>query len=327
MKVVGQETVSVMKQSASAWAPASLSNLGPGFDILGIAIDAWGDKIEAVLTDRPGISISYAANSAWTGTTDPAQNTAGVAASKTLEVLDYGGGVEIIISKNIAPGSGVGSSASSAVAAAWAVNAIFGLPLTKKDLVDAVLDGETIASGSKHGDNVIPSLFGGSVIVSASDPSQYRHIHVKDDLYITIILPAVQILTRAARAMLPETVTFSRAIRHASSLAMLVDALKDGDWRAFGRFIMEDEIIEPVRGKLLSCFDSIREAALTAGAYGCALSGSGPAMFAVSENENVAESIRKAMFEACDAAGIESTSIVTTPDNKGVREWDQPEIA
>jgi homoserine kinase len=327
LKVVGRDSISVIKQRAAAWAPASISNLGPGFDVLGMAVDAWGDKIEAVLCNRPGVSISYAADSAWTGTTDPIQNTAGVSASKTLQVLGYEDGVEIIIHKNIAPGSGVGSSASSAVAAAWAVNALFGLPLSKQELVDAVLAGETVASGSVHGDNVIPSLFGGTVIVSAADPSVYRRIRVNDDLFISIILPSVQILTRAARAMLPENVPFQNAIRHASSLALLIDALKDGDWAAFGRHIMEDELVEPVRGQLLSCFEDVRGAALSAGAHGCALSGSGPAMFAVSESPDVAETVRSAMSSACEAGGIDATSIVTTANNEGVREWELPEIA
>lgn len=327
MKSIGRETVSPVNDRAAAWAPASLSNLGPGFDVLGVAIDTWGDRVEAVLTDRPGVSISYAADSVWKGISEPHQNTAGVAAMRTLYALAYEGGIELIISKNIAPGSGVGSSASSAVASAWAVNLLFGRPLTKEDLISAVLAGESVASGSEHGDNVIPSLVGGTVIVSSSHPSNYRRIRLDESLSFSIVLPSVQILTRAAREMLPENVAFIEAVRHSSSLAMLIDALKDGDWRAVGQHIMEDRLIEPLRGRLLSCYNEIKKAALEAGAYGCALSGSGPAMFAISEDSVAADEILRAMIAASEKAGIEASGIVTSPDNEGVREWVIPQIA
>lgn len=327
MKVLGSEPVSVKTDRAAAWAPASLSNLGPGFDVLGIAFDAWGDRVEAVLTDKPGLIISYSTESVWKGVCEPHLNTAGVAASRILDILDYQGGIELIIKKNIAPGSGVGSSASSAVAAAWAINLLFDKPLEKKDLVRAVLAGESIASGSEHGDNVISSLLGGMVIVSSSDPSSYRRIRIDESLTISIVLPSVQILTRAARALLPEMVPFSEAVRHSSSLAMLIDALKDGDWRAVGKHIMQDRMVEPLRGRLLSCYDAIKRAALDAGAYGCALSGSGPAMFAISEDSEESDEILSAMIRACENAGIEATGTVTIPDNDGVREWMTPDIA
>ena len=327
MKVVGRDPVPELRDKAAAWAPASLSNLGPGFDVLGIAVNAWGDRIEAIRTEGSGIVIGYAGDSIWTGVTDPGQNTAGVAADRTLKALGRNGGVELIIHKNISPGSGVGSSAASAVAAAWAVNLLFGTQLSKEQLIQAVLEGEAVASGAMHGDNAIPALFGGTAIVSASDPSTYRRLRVDESLQLSIVLPNVQILTRAAREMLPEQVPFRDAMFHSSSLAMLVDSLKDGDWPAVGRYIMDDRIVEPVRSRLLSCYDAVKRAALEAGAYGCAISGSGPAMFAVSEDPERAGSILQAMIEASEAAGIEADGTVTTPDNEGVREWVSPDSA
>ncbi len=313
------EPASESKSTVAAWAPASLSNLGPGFDCLGLAIEGWGDEISASFNDTDTVRILYHADSVWTGPCDPDNNTAGKAAVKVLHHLGAHEGVDLIIKKGIVPGSGVGSSAASAAAAAWAVNILFGARLSKADLVEAVLSAEAVASGSRHGDNVLASLFGGLIIVSSENPSHFRRVGVPANPCLSVILPDVEILTRKARQILPTRTSFDSAIANASSLGLLVDAMKEGDWKEMGERIMCDRIVEPVRKTLLPCFDAIREAALEAGAFGCALSGSGPTMFAVSGSTQSADNVLQAMIQATEMSDIGSTGITTTIDLDGAR--------
>lgn len=313
------EPASESKSAVAVWAPASLSNLGPGFDCLGLAIEEWGDEISASFNDTNTVRILYHADSVWAGPCDPDFNTAGKAAIKVLYQLGVERGVDLIIKKGIVPGSGAGSSAASAAAAAWAVNTLFETPLSKTDLVEAVLAGEAVASGSRHGDNVLPSLFGGVVIVSSENPSHFRRIDMKAKLCLSVVLPHVEILTREAREILPKQTSFDDAVANASSLGLLIDAMREGDWKEMGKRIMSDRIVEPVRQTLLPCFDAIREAALEAGAYGCALSGSGPTMFAVSESMRSADNVLQAMIQAAKLSDVGSTGITTTIDLVGAR--------
>ncbi len=313
------EPASESKSTVAAWAPASLSNLGPGFDCLGLAIEEWGDEVSASFNDTNTVRIFYHAESVWAGPCDPDLNTAGTAAVKVLHQLGADRGVDLTIKKGIVPGSGAGSSAASAAAAAWAINILFNTPLSKTDLVEAVLAGEAVASGSRHGDNVLPSLFGGLVIASSENPSHFRLIEVKTNPCLSVLLPEVEILTWEAREILPKQTSFDNAIANTSSLGLLVDAMREGDWKEMGERIMSDRIVEPVRQTLLPCFDAVREAALGAGAYGCALSGSGPTMFAVSESMRSADNVLQAMIQATTLSDIGSTGITTTIDLHGAR--------
>ncbi len=304
---------------AAAWAPASLSNLGPGFDVLGIAIGNWGDRVEARISDTGKIRINYSDSSLWSGTVVPNENTAGVSAGSVLERLGWRGGIDLVIEKQIVPGSGVGSSAASSVAAAWAVNLLFGAPLQKEEIVDAVLLGESVASGEPHGDNALPCLFGGIVMVSSVDATVFRLIGDGKGLFLSVILPDVRIMTRDARGMLPEFVPLKDAVDNASNLAFLVHALGSGDWRQAGRIIMSDRIVEPVRSGLIPCYQGVRHAAAEEGAFGCALSGSGPAMFALSGRREDAERILEAMINAASKVDVDSKGVVTETDTHGAR--------
>ncbi|MFK7848055.1 MAG: homoserine kinase [Rhodothermales bacterium] len=301
------------------FGPASLSNLGPGFDTLGLCLEGIGDIVEARKSDLPGVEISFSDNAFGQGISlDPTKNTAGVAAAIVAGQLQYKGGISLEITKGFKPGSGIGSSAASAVAAAYAVNALLKGGLSKNDLIEAVLGGEAIASGARHGDNVLPALFGGLVLVSSEDPTQYRMISLPDDLWIIVALPEVQVLTKQARAMLPGMVSLKAAVHQASALAFMTDAFRAGDWQAVGKWMMRDKLAEPVRSTLVPCYDQIKKAALEAGAFGCALTGSGPAMFAISDNEQKAQSILRAMHEASTAVGIESSLYLSRVNRDGV---------
>lgn len=309
---------STVDASVTVWAPASLSNLGPGFDTLGLCVGALGDRVDAWRSDRPGVHL-VPADGGFAVPLEPDRNTAAVAARAVLDRLGADEGVVLRIHKGVVPGSGLGSSASSAVAGAWAVNALHGAPLAKDALVDAALDGEQLASGGRHGDNVMPSLLGGLVLTSAADPAHYRRVPLPRRLPLVILQPEVRVLTREARAMLPTRVPLRDAVRTASSLAFLIDAFRCGDWEEVGRCIEQDRLVEPVRAALVPCYDAVRAAAKGAGALGCALSGSGPAMFALAPSMDAAVALRDAMVAASEAVGVAALGTVTEADPTGVR--------
>ncbi len=321
-----QENVADLVMSeefVQVFGPASLSNLGPGFDTLGLCLERIGDTITARKTQDPGISISFTDNDFGRGiTVDPAKNTAGVAAQLAVDRIGYQEGIHLEITKGFKPGSGIGSSAASAVGAAYAVNELLGGILSRDMLIDAVLGGEAVASGARHGDNVLPALVGGLVLVSSADPTVYRKIAVPSDLWLIVILPEVEVLTRQARAMLPAAVPLKDAIHQASAIAFMIEAFRAGDWASVGRWMMRDRIAEPVRSTLVPCYSQIKEAAIEAGAFGCALTGSGPAMFAISDDEAKAGIILQAMQDASVAAGVKASAYLSQVNERGACRLD-----
>ena len=314
-----------MDRIVRAWAPASLSNLGPGFDALGLALEGVGDLVEASWFDGQGVRVKVGRGESLP--LDPDRNTAARAA---MTLLGSAGdrGIDLVIHKGIQPGSGLGSSAASSVAAAWAVARLMRETVAKEDLVNAVLDGESAVSGSRHGDNVLPSLFGGMVLVTPNEPSRYRAVSVGAPMFLAIIRPDIRILTREARAILPASVPLSDAVRNAATLAFLIDALRCGDLETAGVMMERDLLVEPVRARLVPPYDAVRNAARDAGALGCALSGSGPAMFALTGDADAAERTRAAMEWACRAAGVGCASFTSTPDPHGARDArpDDPRV-
>ena len=295
------------------FAPASLSNLGPGFDTVGLAFEGPGDTIIARLTRSPGIVIESAVRLP----TEPELNTAGCAALVVLQQAKSDHGLHLTIQKGIPLGSGVGGSAASAAAGAWAANLLLGRPFSKEDLVEAVLEGESVASGGiRHGDNALPALFGGLILTSPVSPGDYRRITLRRAMHLVVLLPSLRILTKAAREALPTQVGFRDYVHNASDLAFMLHALLAGDWARLGPYLMRDRLVEPVRARQVSAYSAIREAALNAGAYAAALTGSGPAMFAVAPDAGGAEVIKTAMIGACDVPAL---TYVTGIDTRGVR--------
>ncbi|HYE57965.1 MAG TPA: homoserine kinase, partial [Rhodothermales bacterium] len=301
-------------------APASLSNLGPGFDTLGLALDGLDDTAEVWSIDTPSVTAVAAQDgAAWTLPPD-ARNTAVIAARA---VLHHAGredaGLVLRLRKAVTPGSGLGSSAASAVAGALGAAAALGLGADKADLIEAVLEGEAAASGAWHGDNAVPSLLGGLVLVSATDPTRYRRLTLGAPLHLAVLLPQVQVLTKAARAMLPASVPLRDAVSNTTHLAFLIHALQAGDVDEAGRCIMQDRLVEPVRATLVPCYTPVRRAALDAGAYGAALSGSGPAIFALCRSRLHAQRTAEAMREASEAHGIEANAYACATCEEGAR--------
>lgn len=303
------------------FGPASLSNLGPGFDALGLCISGIGDVVKARRVEEAGIHLTYEAGDvSWDAPGDADQNTAVIAARGVLDLLGAETGLSLTLKKGIPLGSGIGGSAASAVAGAWAANVLLGGSLEKEALIEAVLDAEDIASGGRHGDNALPALLGGLVLVSASEPSRYRRVELPAPLHIALLLPDVEVLTKEARGMLPDVVPLRDAVHNASELGFLVDAYRCGDWETVGRCMMQDRLVEPIRARLVPCYHAVRGAAIDAGAFGCALTGSGPAMFAVAPSQDAAAVVRDAMVAAAEEEGVDARGIVTHANPTGVAE-------
>ncbi|MCY4002045.1 MAG: homoserine kinase [Bacteroidetes bacterium] len=305
----------------AAFGPASLSNLGPGFDTLGLCIKGIGDVVEASFSSTSGITIT----SSDPIPLQPRANTAGSAAHLVMTKAGDKRGIHLHINKGIPLGSGIGGSAASASAGAWAVNLLLGKPFEKKELAYAVLESERLASGGGlHGDNALPSLLGGLILTSPVSPLDYRRVNITKDLHLVVILPQRSILTADARTILPSSVTRTDAVHNASDLVFMLHALVTGDWAALSPYMMRDRIVEPARASLVPFYQDVRDAGLEAGACAVALTGSGPAMFAVAKDAESTSIIRDAMVEA---AGEGARGIITMADMDGVHELTHSECS
>jgi homoserine kinase len=293
--------------TATAFAPATVSNVACGFDVLGFAIGAGGDGAG---TDGPGdrvtarlmgdgeggvrvVSVTGIAGSGFERLpTEAARNTAGVAAMRLVEAVRPGARVELSVEKRMPFGSGLGSSAASAVAAVVAVNAVLGQPLPTEALLPFALDGEAVASGGRHADNVAPCLFGGFVLVRA--PDDVVRLPVPAGLCVAVLHPHVEVLTADARAALAATVPLRSMVEQTANLGALVAALFTGDLDLLKRSLY-DVVVEPQRAHLVPNFSQIQDAAWDAGALGCSLSGSGPSVFALCRSHAEAKVVGASM--------------------------------
>ncbi|MBR9921493.1 MAG: homoserine kinase [Bacteroidetes bacterium] len=284
-----------MSAGIKIFAPASLSNLGCGFDTLGLALDAPGDELIARFSDTPGIRITGIFGAKGKLPLDPTLNTAGRSA---LALLDHLGdpklGFEFELHKKMPFGSGLGSSAASAVAGVMAVNELLRRPLEKMDLIPFALEGEKIASGDLHADNIAPSLLGGVVLVRSHDPVDVLRLPCPPGLHVVAVYPYVEVLTKDARAVLKDTVPLKSMVKQAANLASFVVGFYRTDLDLISRS-MKDIVVEPQRAHLIPHFYEIQESALAAGAIGCSISGAGPTIFALCGNSFIAEEVGERM--------------------------------
>lgn len=299
----------------SVQAPATVSNVVCGFDCLGFAVDAPFDEMTVRLIDSPRVRITE--QSGFGLPLEPDQNVAGVALMAMMDRLGGDTGFEVEITKHIKPGSGVGSSSASSCGAVAAANHLLGGRFSKTELVEFALEGEKLAAGEKHADNVAPCIFGGFVLVRSIDPLDVVAID-SPPLFTTIIHPQIQITSFEARAILPRDVPLKAAVRQWSHLGSLVAALARGDYGLIARS-MEDFIVEPVRKSLIPGFDEVKAASLAAGALGGGISGSGPSMFMLSEGEETAREVERAMRDVYSRTGIEFNTYVSGINPEGVR--------
>lgn len=289
--------------TATAFAPASTSNLAVGFDLLGHPVGPAGDRVTVTRRARPGVVMGPVTGCAGPLPADAAANTAGVAVQRLLADHAPGLGVEVAIEKGIPLGSGMGGSAASAVAAVVAANALLPSPLPPDALFPYALAGEAVASGAVHGDNVAPSLFGGLVLVRSAEPPDVVRLPVPPSLRCVMVLPRQRLDTREARAVLPTTVPLHDVIRQTANLAGVIAGCCAGDLALIGRSLV-DVMVEPHRAPLIPGFGAVQAVAMDAGALGCSISGAGPSVFAWCDGDAVAGAARDAMVVAFAAAGV-----------------------
>ncbi|MCF0042962.1 homoserine kinase [Dyadobacter fanqingshengii] len=303
--------------SIRAFAPATVANVACGFDIFGFAIEAPGDIVEIRRRDEPGVVITEITGDEGRLPRNADKNAVTVVMLhllKHLGIRDFG--CEVVLHKNMPLGSGMGSSAASAVAGVVAMNELLGNPLTRQELLPFAMEGEKIASGSAHADNVGPSLLGGFVVIRSYNPLDIFTIPIPDDLYCTLVHPDIEINTKDARFILRSEVSLKNTIAQMGNVAGLVAGLMKADYDLIGRS-MVDVIIEPVRSILIPEFNVVKQAAIDNGALGCSISGSGPSMFALSKGKANAESAGLAMQRKFADAGIESSMHVSGINKNG----------
>jgi homoserine kinase len=281
----------------SAFAPATVSNVACGFDVLGFALHEPGDEVSARWLDGPPrVVIEDIAGDGGRISRDPLRNTAGVAAAAVLRTIGTNRGVALRIRKGLPLSSGLGGSAASAVAAAVAVDSLAGSALPREAILACAFEGERDAAGSAHADNIAPALFGGFVLVRSAVPPDIVRLPVPGGLTAVVVHPDLEVETSRARALLGTTVPIADAVRQSANLGALVDALHRADFALLSR-ALEDAIAEPRRASLVPGLAAIKDAAVRAGALGCSLSGSGPSLFALCADRASAERVAAAMTD------------------------------
>ena len=286
--------MNAIMEPVTAFAPATVSNVGCGFDVLGFALHEPGDTVTAAFADGRGVRIDDIAGDGGRLPRDARKNTAGIAAQALLDAIGDRRGVALTIRKGLPLSSGLGGSAASAVAAAFAVNALVGAGAPPEMLMACAFEGERIGAGSGHGDNIAPAVYGGFVLVRVPNPPDVVRLPVPPGLTAVVVHPDLEIETSRARAMLGSEVPLADAIKQWANLGAFVDALHRGDFDLLSRAI-EDTIAEPRRAPLVPGLAAIKRAAIDAGALGCSLSGSGPSLFALCRGMEIARRVADAM--------------------------------
>jgi len=303
-------------KSVKLFTPASVANVSCGFDVLGFCLDPVGDDMTIRKSDEKGIRITKI-----TGQDLPLdvhQNVAGVAAMALLEANPSEYGFEIEINKRIKAGSGIGSSAASSAGAVFGINHLLGSPYTNHELIDFAMQGEKLASGSAHADNVSPVLLGGFTLVRSIAPMDVIKLPTPKELVAVIIHPKIELKTSHARAILKKTVTLKSAIQQWGNLGALVSGLYSDNYDLISRSLV-DEIIEPYRAMLIPEFAKLKEVSMNAGALGCGISGSGPSVYALTKGFENAEYVGQAMREVMQKLGIDFEVHISKINEEGIK--------
>lgn len=298
------------------FSPATVSNVACGYDVLGFCLDTVGDEMVIRKSPKKGIRITkiegfdlpYNCN----------ENVAGVSALAMYEALNLDYGFEMEIYKNIKPGSGIGSSAASAVGSVFGMNELLGKPFNKTQLTEFAMKGEALASKCEHADNLAPALFGGFTLVKSVHPLKVLQLPTPKDLYATIIHPQIEIKTSEARAILPSKVELKDAITQWANVGSLVHALHSSDYDLL-KSSLQDAIIEPYRSQLIPEFHKVKKAVLKAEALGCTISGAGPSIFALSKGKETAKKVKQAMKRIYEKTDIDFDIHVSKINTEGIK--------
>ncbi|MDU8887132.1 homoserine kinase [Yeosuana sp. MJ-SS3] len=298
------------------FSPATVANVACGFDVLGFCLDTIGDHMVVRKTLEKGIKITEIEG--FDLPFEATENVAGVSALALIEDAKPNCGFEIEIYKNIKPGSGIGSSSASASGSVFAINELLGKPYNKTQLTYFAMQGEKMASQSEHADNLAPGIFGGFTLVKSINPLEILELPTPKDLYAVIVHPQIEIKTSEARAMLPNNVPLIDAIIQWANVGSFVHALHTSNYGLIQRSL-QDIVIEPYRKRLIPHFSQVKSESMKAGALGCAISGSGPSMFALSHGLENAKKIELAMKKVYSNTQIDLETYVSKINTKGIK--------
>jgi len=301
--------------TVKVYSPATIANLGSGFDLLGLAVAAPGDIVTATRT--PEKKLTFILETKTANLPEDHRNVTYHVAQKIYDILRPDTGVEIRLQKNIPASSGMGGSAASSAAAACAMNWLFDAPFSREELLPFAIAGELLASGSPHADNVAPALFGGLCLLSPGDKTEAIQLPVNKKFHWILVHPELECDTRQMRALLPKTLSLTTHTRQSGLLATLLTGLwlENDAWVGRG---MSDLIAEPARSACIPGFSEVRAAALTKGALGFGISGSGPALFALTDSFDAAVEIADCMQKAfLTEAGLESRQYISPVNTEG----------
>lgn len=301
------------------FCPATIANLSCGFDVLGLCLDNVGDEMIVRKSAEKGVRITKI-----TGADLPLEtekNVSGVAALALLSEIETDFGFEIEIHKKIKAGSGIGSSAASSAGAVFGINRLLGNPFSKTDLVRFAMQGEKLASGSAHADNVAPAILGGFTLVRSYEPLDIIKIKSPDEMFASVIHPQIELKTSDARSVLKQSISLKSAITQWGNVGGLIAGLYTNDYDLIGRSL-HDEIVEPLRSVLIPGFDLVKKAATETGALGSGISGAGPSIFALSKGKETAEKAAKAMAEVYDKLNLPYEIHVSKVNDEGIKSMD-----
>ncbi len=298
------------------FSPATVANVACGFDVLGFCLEGVGDEMVIRKVDDKGVKITTIKGFDLPFETE--LNVAGVSALAMYNTINLEYGFEIEIYKNIKPGSGIGSSAASAVGSVFGMNELLGRPFNKTELTEFAIKGEALASKCEQADNLAPALFGGFTLVKSLSPLEILQIPSPQHLYATIIHPQIEIKTSESRAILPKEVPLQDAIAQWANFGSLIHSLHTTDYELMRRSL-HDVIIEPHRSKLIPHYNELKEEALNAGALGAGISGSGPSVFSLSKGIETAHNVRDAITKVYSKTGIEFDVYVSRINTEGVQ--------
>ncbi|MDP2237937.1 MAG: homoserine kinase [Bacteroidales bacterium] len=305
-----------ISKSVKVFAPASVSNLNCGFDVLGFALDQPGDEVILTLNDSKIVTIEKITGDGGLLPVEAGKNTASAVVQLFLKQLCVEQGVSIVLHKKMPLNSGLGSSAASSVAALAGINELMDRPLSREELLPLAMEGERLACGNAHADNVAPSLFGGLVLIRGYNPPDVVQIPVPENLWCAVIHPEVSIPTREARQILPQMIPLRDAVVQWGNVGGLIAGFYSGDLALIGRS-MQDVIIEPVRKGRIPHFDAMRQIAMGEGAIGFGISGSGPTVFAFCNNEEQAANVCAKISSLLNTNAIDNQYYVSKINQQG----------
>jgi homoserine kinase len=298
------------------FCPATIANLNCGFDVIGLCLDTIGDEMVIRKSSQKGIKITKI-----TGADLPYENeknVAGVAALAMIQNLDIDYGFEIEIHKKIKAGSGIGSSSASASGVVFGINKLLEKPFSDKELLEFAMQGEALASGGFHADNVAPALMGGIILIRGYNPIDYIKIESPAELVAVVLHPLIELKTSDSRAVLPTQIPLKTAITQWGNLGGLIAGFYTKDYDLIGRSL-QDAVAEPHRKSLIPNFDAVKNVAIQNGALGSGISGAGPSIFALCKGNETAQKVANAMRESYKNTGIEFDIHISKINSEGIK--------